>query len=304
MGRYVRIADKKAAETRAKLDAALQAVIDDPNASRGEKLAAAEKMADLVISDQRLEARTGPLKEEMAEKKTELNVLRAELATASAAATETQTKVAELAKQNADIAKEHEGCKADIIRLGDKIRILSTEKQSSLTAEAASRRELEVLKIAETKLRFTVATLAKHSNFSDGFIRELFFKFHGQLWPEVFIHLGWTQERLDQWAAFLKRVSSISNDILIERLHRNSNCVCRQQNPSIHPLPDDDAKFVESYLRFRDIDVEVEIGKLVEAHRQAWFDKVRVPLEYTPLSIAHRTITPLASGQVRQWGED
>jgi hypothetical protein len=63
VSRYVKKADRLASETRSKLDAALQSIIDDPEASRDQKLAAAEKEADLVISDRRVEARTGPLKE-------------------------------------------------------------------------------------------------------------------------------------------------------------------------------------------------------------------------------------------------
>jgi hypothetical protein len=301
VSRYVKKADRSAAETRAKLDAGLHAIADDPNSTRNEKLEALGKIADLRIAEQRVEARTGPLKETIAEQVKKIRALREQLETETERLSTAQSRVAEVEKQNNELANELAGQKNHNIQLAAKIRTLSEEKQSAISTEAEIKKQFDTLTADSSKLRFSVATLANMMNVSEGYIREVFFKFD-QLAPEVFIGLGWTKNKLDTWSAYRKQINGIDHKILIDRLHRES-CCCAQQNPDLRKLPEEEVDFVTAFLTFRGVDVPFEVRTLAAAHQQEWFRKNRVELNFTP-PLSHRQITPIAGGQIARWGED
>jgi uncharacterized protein YihD (DUF1040 family) len=297
MSRYI----NKKEQIAAKLDADLQALGDDPNLTVEQRLAVRLKQADIRIAKDRRESRTVPLKETITEQLKKLRALREQLETETERLSTAQSRVAEVEKQNNELANELAGQKNHNIQLAAKIRTLSEEKQSAISTEAEIKKQFDTLTADSSKLRFSVATLANMINVSEGYIREVFFKFD-QLAPEVFIGLGWTKSKLDTWSAYRKQINGIDHKILIDRLHRSS-CCCAQQNPDLRKLPEEEVDFVTAFLTFRGVDVPLEIRTLAAAHQQEWFRKNRVELTFTP-PLSHRQITPIAGGQIATWGED
>lgn len=311
MSRYVKKTDRLAMETKAKLQAGLQAIADDPNATRDQRLGALSKIADLQIVEQRSASRVGPLQEQIDQQARKLREMRAELATANEQLVLAHARIAELEKQNSELVIERDGMKSDIGQLGSRIVLLNNENRRALSAEVGTRRELETLTASAGRLRFSVATLAKHVNLSAGFIQELFFRFFDQLAPEVFIDLGWSTQKIEFWSRWYSRAKNSPSDKLIDLLHRQ-DCPCtgHGQQPTtlkdqdgLRPIADDDREFITGLLKSRSVDVELEVGKLVATHREQWMQKNRPELRLTP-PLSHRQITPVAGARVVNWGED
>jgi hypothetical protein len=305
VSKYVRVADKKAQEHRDWLKAQLKQSAESGNT---ESLG---KLADMEIIEQRAAARVGPLQEQIDQQTKTLREVRAELASTSEQLIAEQGRVAECDRQIGELLTEREGLKGDITQLGSRIVSLNDENIRALSAEAGTRRQLEAVKASAGKLRFSVATLAKHVNFSEGFIQELFFKFFDQLAPELFTDLGWSTEKIEFWSRWYSKSKNTASDKLIDLLHRH-DCPCTghgQQPTSVkdqdglRPITEDDREFFKALLKSRGVDVDLEISKLVATHLEDWRNKNRPELRYTP-PISHRELTPIAGARVVRWDED
>lgn len=304
MSRYVRKSDRQAQEHEDWLRSELKKSAESGNAE------ALIKLADIELVKQRSAAKVGPLQEVIDQQSKQLRDARMELPTIQRQLDSAQSRVAELEKRNCELVKERDGLKDDVSRLEDRIMVVADEVQQTNAAKSATDRELEAANNDIAKLRFSVATLAKHVNLSEGFLQELFLKFSDELSLELFDDLGWTREKTVFWSRWLKRSKNIPTESIVDKLHRAS-CPCSQHEPQTmirddgesRVMTDNDRTFLQALLKHRGVEPEIEITKLVETHRQQWLSKNRPALQMTP-PISHRQLTPLAGARVVHWGED
>lgn len=311
MGRYIKVADREASEAKDRLRSGLQKIADDPNSTNAEKLEALSRLTDIHISEEKAEARSGPLKDEIAEQAKELRVLKKQLEVVNAATTEAQARIGVLEKENAGLTQERDGLQNDVARLGSAV----TNSRSEAIAADARTRNVEMqsagAKVELEKLKVSVATLAKFANVTDGFVEEMFFKQFDQLSQEVFLAFGWTRDKIDFYSGWFKRTRNVPNEPLIDKLHR-VDCACTshggipttvKDESGVRPITPKDEEFFTALLKVRGVNVELELTKLRAEHMEDYRKKNRPHLQYTP-PLSHREITPVASGQVVRWGQD
>jgi hypothetical protein len=287
---YLKKADRiaKAAEEKALIT--LQKVCDSADATPD----AQQRAAEIILGNVRIDSIRKELAQQIKSQRTagrECKRLSSELFTAT-------TKVSELEIQLSDVRKERDSVKADSLRVGSelvKAREAASAAQSQVTQ---MRNQLETRDAEASKLTLSLKALVSKITSDDEFIATLFFESGQELSADLFIALGWTQEKVDQWSAWHRTVKDTATERLVELLHR-PNCVCKQEN-NLKVLSDSDAEFFRALLRFRKVDANAEINKLVGVHREDWYRRNRVSFGEPPLSV--RQITPIAGSGFDAWG--
>jgi hypothetical protein len=317
MSRYVRIADKKAAEAKERLRSGLQGIADKPESTNAEKLEALSKLTDLHIAEERADSKAGPLREEIDRQAKLLRDLREELRVANTAAMESTARIAELETKTSDLTTERNGLKSDVSRLGSE---LATSRNDTRVADAkvrsADAKLLDANKRADVlalNLHTLLPVLRKHygsdSGLHESVVTDLFLTLAEHADRTLFTDLGWTEAKFNFWRVWLTKANRLPTDKIIELLHR-SNCSCTQHEPETtirdegerRLLTDNDRVFLAAFLKHGGIDADLEISKLVATHRKDWTERNSPELRLTP-PLSHREITPFGT-RVVNWGED
>jgi hypothetical protein len=315
VSKYVRIADRQAAEAKNRLRSGLQAISDDPKSTNDQKLGALSKLGDLHIAEERAESKAGPLRDEIEAQAKRLREIKAELDAADARATEAQARIAELEQQNGDLTTERNNLTSDLSRIGG---ALSDCRKAVDDAKKETRHAQKALAEANDKAEkqaFNLSTLIplfkRHyaiTEFADALVVDLFFVLGDRALADPFVAMGWTEEKVIFWQSWYQRAHNLPTERIITLLHRSA-CSCTQHEKEttirdeggIRPLTNDDRNFLHSLLRSRGIDTDLEIDKLIVTHREEWMRQNRSNLQFTP-PLSHREITPLS--RVVRWNED
>jgi hypothetical protein len=317
VSRYVKKSDRLATEAKTKLHSGLQAIADDPNATRDQRLGALSKIADVQIVEQRSASRVGPLQEVIDRQAKQLRDLREELRVANTAITESTARIAELETKTSDLTTERNGLKSDVSRLGSE---LATSRNDTRVADAkvrsADAKLLDANKRADVlalNLHTLLPVLRKHygsdSGLHESVVTDLFLTLAEHADRTLFTDLGWTEAKFNFWRVWLTKANRLPTDKIIELLHR-SNCSCTQHEPETtirdegerRLLTDNDRVFLAAFLKHGGIDADLEISKLVATHRKDWTERNSPELRLTP-PLSHREITPFGT-RVVGWNED
>lgn len=242
-------------------------------------------------------AKVEPLRLALAEKVKVERATRRERDQLSADLQTAQARIAELETNNSELARERDGLKDDMARISNELSCVRLEKATLQNEAHNLQRKVSTAETDAGKLRNSFRALSEHLKNDDLALRLLVA--HGDaLAPELFLALGWSQERFDKTLLQWRHDRNTTSADLVELLHREANCTCVQGGNLKKP----DAEYCEylrAILKHRGINAEREVAALVQKHQNEWFRQHRTVFTEPPVHA--RTITPIP--QVVRWNE-